>query len=98
MQWETATPVGFPMCMRHNDCLVVGLESPNSQELSRVLVNISSQPPPQKEVIKSLPCTPKGTVSLPGRVDTRKVRVEMHSTHDGGPAALPEQWPELRRT
>ena len=20
MQWETATPVGFPVCMRHNDC------------------------------------------------------------------------------
>ena len=19
MQWETATPVGFPVCMRHND-------------------------------------------------------------------------------
>ena len=22
MQWETATPVGFPVCMRHNDCRV----------------------------------------------------------------------------
>ena len=20
MQWETARPVGFPVCMRHNDC------------------------------------------------------------------------------
>ena len=20
MQWETATPVGFPVCMRHKDC------------------------------------------------------------------------------
>jgi len=20
MQWETATPVGFPVCVRHNDC------------------------------------------------------------------------------
>ena len=20
MQWETATPAGFPVCMRHNDC------------------------------------------------------------------------------
>ena len=20
MQWETATPVGFPVCTRHNDC------------------------------------------------------------------------------
>ena len=21
MQWETATPVGFPVCVRHNDCI-----------------------------------------------------------------------------
>ena len=20
MQWETATPLGFPVCMRHTDC------------------------------------------------------------------------------
>ena len=50
MQWETATPVGFPVCVRHNDwprCgVVLGL------------VHMGGAGGPTKEVIIFIECTP----------------------------------------